>query len=232
MVLIGVTPSQDENGRIFVNHDYPDALLRAGALPVMLPLTKDQAALEEILCRVDGLLLTGGADIEPKRYGEETLPLCGETAPLRDEMEFYLCKRALETDLPMLGICRGFEVINCVLGGKLYQDIAAQYRDVLKHPCYDVPRDQVHAVTTAEGTRLRQITGMEEMRVNSRHHQGVKTLGQGLIVSARAEDGLIEGVELPGRRFAVAVQWHPESLSDYRPEAQALFNALTEACAC
>ena len=232
MLMIGVTPSRDENGRFFVNHDYPDALLRAGTLPVLLPLTNNQEALEEALHRVDGLLLTGGADIEPKWYGEETLPLCGEVAPLRDEMEFYLCRRALEMDLPLLGICRGFEVLNCVLGGKLYQDVAAQYRDTLKHPCYDTPRDQVHAVTTAEGTKLRQITGMEEMRVNSRHHQGVKTLGRGLIVSARAEDGLIEGVELPGKRFAVAVQWHPESLSDYRPEAQAIFNALAEACAC
>lgn len=230
MRMIGLTPFQDEKRRMCINPDYPEAVLRAGALPVILSVTDDKQALEEALSRIDGLVLTGGADIEPRWYGEETLPLCGETAPLRDEMEFYLCRRALEMDMPLLAICRGFEVLNVALGGTLYQDIAAQLGDALKHPCYDTPRDQVHAVRVEEHTRLRAITGLGEMRVNSRHHQGVKALGKGLCVSARAEDGLIEGIELPGKRFVVGVQWHPESLSDYRKEAQALFNALREAC--
>lgn len=228
MRMIGVTPSMDEKGRIFVNRDYPEAVLRAGALPVALPLTDDPRCLEEALGRIDGLLLTGGADIGPEMYGEEKTALCGETLPLRDRMEFALCRRALEKDLPILAICRGHEVLNCVLGGTLYQDIAAQYKPDLKHPCYDTPRDQVHEVT-AEGL-LADLTGLRTLRVNSRHHQGIKTLGRGLKANAYAPDGLIEGIELPGSRFVLGVQWHPESLSDYRPEAQRLFDALTEAC--
>ncbi|MBQ9264780.1 MAG: gamma-glutamyl-gamma-aminobutyrate hydrolase family protein [Clostridia bacterium] len=230
MRMIGVTPSQDEKGRIFINHDYLDAVARSGALPVLLPLTDDAKLLDEMLKRVDALLLSGGADVGPDVYGEENLPLCGETAPVRDRMEVYLCKAALEKDMPILAICRGHQILNCALGGTLYQDIRAQYGEQLRHPCYEAPRDQVHTVTVAEGTLLRRVTGMESMQVNSRHHQAVKDLGQGLAVNARATDGLIEGIELPGKKFVLGVQWHPESLSDYREEAQKLFNALAEAC--
>ena len=231
MRLIGVTPSQDDRtGRITINQDYLDSVARAGALPALLPLTDDGAALDEIIRRIDGLLLTGGADVGPNMYGEEPLPLCGETAPARDKMEFALCRRALAAGKPILAICRGHQVLNCVLGGALYQDIAAQFGSSLRHPCYEAPRDQVHEVVVAEGSRLRAVTGLSRLSVNSRHHQAVKDLGAGLIVSARATDGLIEGIELPGPRFVVGVQWHPESLSDYRPEAQALFRALVEAC--
>lgn len=231
MRLIGLTPSLDDStGRMTVNQDYVDAVLRAGAAPVLLPAIGDQAALQTLIRRIDGLVLTGGADVSPDRYGEEKLPLCGATSPQRDETEFALCRLALEMDLPILAICRGQQVLNCALGGTLYQDIAAQYGDALKHPCYDTPRDQVHEVRVEPTSRLHAITGMDALRVNSRHHQAVKTLGEGLIVSARATDGLIEGVEMPGRRFVVGVQWHPETLSDYLPEAQALFNAFVEAC--
>ena len=228
--VIGLTPSQDEKGRQFLNPDYIASVLRSGALPLVLPLTWDEACLAEALGRIDGLLLTGGADVGPDRYGEEKLSLCGETAPERDRMEFFLCRRALEKNLPLLAICRGHQVLNCVLGGTLYQDVAAQYGDSLKHPCYDTPRDPVHGVTAAEDSRLFRITGMRSLRVNSRHHQAVKDLGRGLAVSARAEDGLIEGIELPDRKFVVGVQWHPESLSDRYAEAQRLFDALAEAC--
>lgn len=231
MRLIGVASTLDDRtGQMTIHQDYINAVLRAGALPVLLPLTDKEEALEEALRRIDGLLLTGGADVEPARYGEEKLPLCGETAPIRDRIEFFLCRRALEMDLPILAICRGEEVLSCALGGTLYQDIAAQYGDGTKHPCYDTPRDQVHGVRTAPGSLLRRITGLEEMRVNSRHHQGVRRLGAGLVACAWADDGLIEGYEMPGKRFVLAVQWHPESLSDRLPEAQALFNAFVEAC--
>ncbi|MBR1584617.1 MAG: gamma-glutamyl-gamma-aminobutyrate hydrolase family protein [Clostridia bacterium] len=230
MRLIGVTPSQDEKGRIVINHDYLDAVCRAKALPMLLPLTDDESLMEEMLRRIDGLLLTGGADVGPDMYGEEKLPLCGETAPMRDRMEFYLCRRALEIDLPILAICRGYQVLNCVLGGTLYQDVAAQFGAALRHPCYEVPRDQVHEVNNVQGTLLHRVTGLLTMGVNSRHHQAIKDLGRGLTINTRATDGLIEGVELPGKKFVLGVQWHPESLSDYRPEAQRLFDALTEAC--
>lgn len=231
MRIIGVTPSiNDQTGNITVNQDYLDMVFRAGATPVLLPLTGDKEALDAVLYRVDGLLLTGGADVDPARYGEEKLPCCGENAPRRDETEFYLCRRALEKNLPLLAICRGLQVLNCALGGTLYQDIETQFGGALKHPCYDRPRDQVHFVELAEGTKLLNVTGAKRQKVNSRHHQAIKDLAPGLIVNARAEDGLIEGAEMPGKKFAVGVQWHPESLSDRIPEAQALMNAFAAAC--
>lgn len=232
MHLIGVTPAQDDkSGRIIINQDYLDAVYRAGALPVLLPLYGDQPALwDAMIDAIDGLLLSGGADVGPLCYGEDTLPLCGETSPLRDSQEFYLCKKALEKDLPILAICRGHQVLNCALGGTLYQDIAAQYGEELKHPRYEVPADQVHEVTVEKDSRLYQITGLSTLKVNSRHHQAVKDVGEGLKITARATDGLIEGIELPGKKFVVGVQWHPESLSSYAPDAQALFNAFVSAC--
>jgi len=230
--LIGLTPSQDEKtGRIIINQDYLDAVYRAGGLPVLLPLYENAPAQwDEILNEVDGLLLTGGADVGPDTYGEEKLPLCGETSPIRDKQEYYLCKKALERDLPVLAICRGHQVLNCVQGGSLYQDIAAQYGEKLRHPCYEVPKDQVHQVQVEKESLLYQITGLAALKVNSRHHQAVKRLGSGLVISARADDGLIEGIEMPDKKFAVGVQWHPESLADYAADAQALFDAFVRAC--
>ena len=230
MILIGVTPSLTEKGNITLNQDYVDAVFRAGALPVLLPLTQDEKTMREMLCRVDGLLLTGGADVGPDMYGEEKLPCCGDVTPARDRFEFPLCRMALEMDKPILAICRGHQVLSCVLGGTLYQDVAEQFSPELKHPQYDIPRDKAHGMTVEEGSLLHKITGLTEFTVNSRHHQAVKTPGKGLKVIAHAPDGLIEGVELPGKRFVLGVQWHPEALGDRYEEAQALFNAFVGAC--
>ncbi len=230
MRLIGVTPSLTEKGNITLNQDYVDAVFRAGAVPVLLPLTEDEAVMREMLCRVDGLLLTGGADVGPEVYGEETLPCCGETCPQRDRFELPICRLALERDMPVLAICRGHQILSCALGGTLYQDVAEQFGPDLKHPQYDIPRDKVHGMTVEEGSLLHRITNLTRFQVNSRHHQAIKTPGAGLKVIAHAPDGLIEAVELPGRRFVLGVQWHPESLGDRYPEAQALFSAFAEAC--
>lgn len=231
MCLIGITPCRDtENKHLLLNRDYPDALLQAGALPVILPWETEPKRLAALLERLDGLLLSGGEDISPERYGESRLPVCGGSDAERDAEETALCRLALEKDMPVLAICRGVQLMNVALGGTLYQDVAAQYGDALAHPVYDRPREQVHGVQVLPGTRLAGIIGAEQIRVNSRHHQAVKEPGRGLTVCARAEDGLIEGVEKPEKRFAVGVQWHPESLSAYVPEAQALFTAFANAC--
>ena len=230
MRLIGVTPSLTEKGNITLNQDYVDAVFRAGALPVLLPLTEDEAVMREMLCRMDGLLVTGGADVGPDVYGEEKLPCCGETEPRRDRFELPLCRMALEKDMPILAVCRGHQVLSCALGGTLYQDIAEQFSPELKHPQYDIPRDKVHEMTVEEGSLLHRITGLTRFGVNSRHHQAIKVPGAGLKVIAHAPDGLIEAVELPGKRFVLGVQWHPEALSDRYAEAQALFNAFVGAC--
>ncbi|MDO5328485.1 MAG: gamma-glutamyl-gamma-aminobutyrate hydrolase family protein [Clostridia bacterium] len=230
MRLIGITPTLTDKGNITIGQDYIDAVIRAGALPVLLPLTKNKTLMEEMLGHIDGLLLTGGDDVGPQMYGEEKLPCCGETAPRRDEMEFPLCRMALDRDMPILAICRGHQVLSCTLGGNMFQDIATQFSADLRHPRSDMPRDKVHKVLVEKGTLLHAITGQTELEVNSRHHQAVKMPGQGMTVCARATDGLIEAAELSGRKFVLGVQWHPESLSDRYPEAQALFNAFAEAC--
>ena len=229
MRMIGITPSLGEKETL-LNYDYANAVIRAGALPVVLPVTEDGGLMDEMLRRVDGLLLSGGADVNPACYGEAKLPFCGDITPRRDAFEFALCRKALEKDLPLLAVCRGHQVLNCVMGGSLYQDISAQMEGARRHPCYETPRDPVHPVLVEQGSLLNRITGRETLQVNSRHHQGIKALGRGLRAIAWAEDGLIESVELPGKRFVLGVQWHPESLSDRYPEAQRLFDALAEAC--
>ena len=228
--MIGLTPSVSDNKKQNVqNRDYADAVIRSGALPVILPVCTERDVLDGYFERFDGIVFTGGADLSPSLYGHEPIPECGETEPVRDDMEMYLMRRCLNEGKPFLAICRGFELFNAALGGTLYQDIAAQRPDSLFHPCYDRPADQVHAVRIESDTRLMQIEQMKEIKVNSRHHQGVWQVGEGLTISAKASDGLIEGLELPGHPFAVGVQWHPETLSSYAPEAQRLFNALKAA---
>lgn len=231
MVLIGVTPAQnDQNGQITINPDYMDAIRRAGGLPVLLPLCVETDCLQAMLDQIDGLLLTGGADVNPALYGEEKLACCGDLAPQRDQMELPLCRMAVQQDKPVLAICRGHQMLNVALSGTLYQDIAQQYGDQLRHPRSDVPKTPVHAVSVAADSLLHRACGLDALAVNSRHHQGVKQPGEGIAVCGKAEDGLIEAIEVPGKRFVLGVQWHPESLSAARPEAQALFNAFVKSC--
>lgn len=230
MVVIGITPSLDGQGMMYVNRDYIQSVLRAGAAPAVLPLTEDEHVQIALLTRLDGLLLSGGPDVDPVLYGEEKLPCCGEILAVRDAMELSLFRKALKIGLPVLGICRGLQVMNVALGGTLYQDIATQLPGAIKHPCYDTPRDKVHEVTVADQSLLHRISGLTRIGVNSRHHQGVKRLANGLVATAYSEDGLIEAFDYPAEKFVMAVQWHPESLSDRYPEAQAIFNAFAEAC--
>ncbi len=229
MRLIGVVPSWEEQNKITINQDYLESVYRAGAMPVLLPITSDLREMERLLDQVDGLLLTGGLDVDPSRYGEEKLPCCGSCSACRDRMEFPLCRMALERDMPVLAICRGMQLLSCVLGGTLWEDIALQAGSALQHARYDAPDAAVHEVSVKPDTRLHAIVGTDVLSVNSRHHQGIRHLGGGLAVSAVAPDGLVEAVELPGKRFVVGVQWHPESLSAGMPEAQAIFDAFVRA---
>ena len=231
MTLIGIVPSWVEERKITINQDYVEAVLRAGGTPVLFPVTSDREQISLLLDQVDGLLLTGGVDVDPARYGELKMPCCGDCSTCRDSMEFPLCREALNRRMPVFAICRGMQVLSCVLGGDMYQDVAEQFGTGLRHPRYDVPADPVHTVDIHPDTLLSSIVGVSVLDVNSRHHQGVRNTGKGLIVSAAAPDGLTEGIELPGYPFALGVQWHPESLSDRYPEHQALFNAFVKACA-
>ena len=208
--VVGVIPLWDaEKQSLWMLPGYLDGLRQAGCLPMILPLTKEQEEMDQIMTRVDGLLLTGGQDVSPALYGEEPT-LTGEICELRDAMEGHLLKKAMLLDKPVLGICRGIQFINAALGGTLYQDIPSQYPSSVEHhqsPPYDKPS---HAVTLVQGSPLQDLLGQEKLLVNSYHHQGVKQLADGLEVMARSEDGLVEAIRKPDQKFLWAVQWHPE----------------------
>lgn len=230
MYTVGITPGVRDNGWITINKDYTDAVSRAGMLPLLMPLTDDKAQLDAMLAAVDALLLSGGSDLNPALYGEEALPETEGINDTRDEMEIYLARRAVALKMPVLAICRGIQVLACAFGGALYQDIGKQYKKEIAHSRMDVARDVAHGVAVREGSLLRAVTGMDEIMVNSRHHQAVKTVPEGFIVTATAPDGLIEAMEMPGAPFCLAVQWHPEALSDRYAAHHAIFEALRRAC--
>jgi putative glutamine amidotransferase len=219
MPLIAVAPASR-------NDDYLESARRAGAEPWLLDRAQDAPA--DVVRRVAGLMLLGGADVEPSRYGEAPHSTFQASETQRDEYETELITLALERDLPLLAVCRGIQILNVVLGGTLIQDIPSQTSSVIQHalaPGADAQASKAvvaHEVSVTSGTRLHAILGSQlDARgmcgVNSRHHQAVKDLGRGLVVTATAPDGIIEAIERPASTFCVGVQWHPENFLAERP---------------
>jgi putative glutamine amidotransferase len=235
--LIGVVPLWDE-GRdsLWMRPGYMDGIEQAGGLPVMLPLTADKTLLELICHTVDGLLFTGGQDVAPAFYGEEIDKYCGNICARRDQMEATLFSLFVkEMDKPAFGICRGIQLFNVMLGGTLYQDLDTQYNSVpqgvtpLCHQQKQLDYKPAHKVTIMAASPLHTLLGADEIAVNSSHHQGIKDLSRELACMAVAEDGLMEAVYMPGRKFVWSVQWHPEcSLND--EYSQKLFLTFVNAC--
>jgi len=213
------------------NAAYVRAVIRAGGAPFLIPSLADRALLRVLYERVDGLLLAGGGDIDPARYGEPRHDKCGQIFPDRDEAESTLACWALEEAKPLLAICRGIQIVNVALGGSLYQDIASQLPGAGNHAWYpNYPRDLLpHTVGIERESRLGRILGVTSMPVNSLHHQAVKDLAPGLIVTARAPDRIIEALEVENHTFALGVQWHPEELAESDTRAQRLFDTLVGA---
>lgn len=208
---------------------YVEALIAAGITPLIIPPGLSDAALASLCQRLDGLLLAGGADIDPKHYGEERAPYCGEIEPERDELELSLTRTALANDLPIFGICRGMQTLNVAAGGALFQDIAAQSPNALEHQ--QTNRTLLaHHVLVEQGSRLRELLGADEFAVNSLHHQAVSQPGEGVRIVAWAPDGIPEAMELPAKRFAIAVQYHPEELVETDALSRRLFAAFAQAC--
>lgn len=203
---------------------YVDAVVHAGGVPVIVPPISDGGALALLLSRLDGLILTGGWDLDPETYGQEHHPTTRLSHPRRLAGDRLLAEVALAGMLPILGICLGCQLINVSLGGDLVQDIPSQWQGAVSHR----PRGTFHALRVAPQSRLAGIVGQEQIEVNSSHHQALNWLGEGLQAVAWAPDGIIEAAEGEGERFLLAVQWHPEQLID-RPEHLALFQALVEA---
>lgn len=231
--LIAVSPSWDAGERrIQLLESYMDALVRNGALPVLPPFGDFPEVLDDFIDRCDGLMVTGGEDIDPAFYGAETHPACGPTVPERDPLDKHLYLRALERNKPVLGICRGIQLMNVALGGTLYQDIPSEWETTINHRM-DRPFTRTeHAVDVLPGTPLAELVKKDTLLVNSIHHQCIKDLGSGYEVMAKAPDGIIEAVWHPGYRYVRAVQWHPERLLDVTPESDLIFQDFINACSC
>ena len=208
---------------------YLKSVLQAGGAPVVIPLGIGAETVAQIVSRLDGVLFTGGGDIHPERYGSQWHPQVDEVDTDRDEVEVQLLREVIAQRKPFLGICRGIQLINVALGGTLYEDIADQRPNSIRHPCWPGPRDFLaHTVRLERGSLLQQLTGQAELQVNSLHHQGLRQVAPGLRVTALASDGLVEGIEYADRPFGLGVQWHPEELQQYAP-MRALFTAFVDA---
>lgn len=203
---------------------YMESLARAGAGMRWVELNDPEQAVQDALT-CDGLLLPGGGDMDPKFYGQERIPACGEPNLLRDAAEPLLLRAFLAADKPVLGICRGIQVMNAVLGGDLYQDIKP-----FEHLPHNGHWAKVHTVTVRRGTLLSRILGQDTVLVNSQHHQAVDRVAPGFTLAALSEDGIVEAIEKPDAGFCLGVQWHPEWLSDADPAMQGLFDAFVNAC--
>jgi len=234
--LIGLTPSHNtENQDISMRPTYLKALKAAGAIPVVLPLEIPREDLAQLVGILDGFLFVGGPDVHPFLFGEETIDGCGSVSLQRDTMELNLLSLAISVRKPILGICRGIQLINIGLGGTIYQDIKSQYQVAapIAHDqpfYYDIP---CHTVNVTVGTMLSRITGLLEggsIQVNSMHHQSVRNLAPGLVACGHSPDGLIEAVEKPDYPFLMAVQWHPEYLWEKDNAAAQIFRTFVDAC--
>jgi putative glutamine amidotransferase len=221
-ITVGTSPE-----RAYVNSTYLNAIQQAGGVPLPLPPQLSSRSWKRLASGLDGLLLTGGGDIDPALFGEAPQPTLYDVAPIRDTFEANAARWALEHRLPLLCICRGVQVLNVALGGSLYQDVGTDPGTTLPHSQKE-PRDQpTHKVRIAPGSRLAEVVGADEVEVNSMHHQALKSLGRGLAAVAWAPDQLVEGVEMPEQPgFVLGVQWHPEELIGHSEAARRLFAAL------
>lgn len=217
-----------------MNSRYFAAAAEAGAAPVMIPLfVEDHDILREIYDRLDGVLLAGGVDMHPLTYGEHPHPRLGRTDPARDVVELALAKWAIHDKMPILGLCRGAQVLNVAAGGTLWQDIEAQVPNAIKHdffPNEGYARDYLaHDVAVTPGSRLDASFEVPLVPVNSMHHQAVKILAPSLHASAHSPDGMVEAIESGTDHFLVGVQWHPEIFEDRDERTRRLFKSFVDA---
>lgn len=239
--VIGITTQTleaipDQLPRCWVmSQRYVNVLAGSGAIPWVVPLIpREGETLRAIYEHLDGIFLPGGVDMDPASYHEARRPECGRTDPDRDATELQLLRWAMDDHKPVLAVCRGVQAMNVAAGGSLYQDIETEVRGSIKHDYFPSggknSRDQlVHDVRIRPGSRLAAVFGTETLTVNSMHHQGIKTLAPGLLATAFASDGVIEGAESTTDHFMLGVQWHPEDLTDGDERMRRLFTAFIDA---
>jgi putative glutamine amidotransferase len=234
--LIGITSGIITNpqGSLVsqVGQAYIHAIESAGGVPVIVPVLQiSDSGLDSLLPRLDGVLFTGGGDIELQRFNGKPHPKVYGVSPERDSLEFGLLEKVIKSGKSLLAICRGIQVLNVAFGGDLYTHIQDQLDLSLKHDWFpDYPRDKIaHTVSIKKDSLLEKIFETNEVEVNSLHHQGVSLVGEGLEATAFSPDGLVEGLEVRGSRFAVGVQWHPECLPSH-PAMKKLFGSFIDSC--
>ena len=221
-----VSQGEPPRTELALGERYLDAVREAGGIPVILaPVAPD--AIDSLLGRLDAVILSGGPDLHPSAYGALPHPELGPTEPELDRFELALARAAVTRRLPVLGICRGMQVLNVALGGSLHQHLP-DLDGGLNHRQVEPAGQPTHRVTLSRSSRLTKVIGRRYVEVNSFHHQGLHALGKGLEIAGRAPDGHIEAIEVPGRRFTFGVQWHAECLVD-RPDHLALFRGLVRA---
>lgn len=214
----------------YVNFDYSKAVERAGGIPLLIPLTDDNNLLEETVSALDGIIITGGQDVNPMEFNEEPHEKLGQTLYERDKTDIAVIKKALELKVPLLGICRGHQIINLILGGSLYQDLSQIKEGTIQHLQGGFPNTLSHTIEIKEGSLLKEIF-KENNKVNSYHHQVIDKLGEGLEVTARSKDNIIEAIEkINDKEFILGVQFHPEMLANRYSYHQEIFNRFVDEC--
>ena len=236
--IIGVNSDFDLEGAgrvykkpyLFIYANYFEAIIDAGGIPVLLPFLDNEACLENVLSRIDGLLLGGCInDIDPSLYGEKVNPNASIVPRQKMDFDILLAKTTLKMKIPILGICSGMQLLNVAAGGNLIQHISESFDDCIEHFRLDKAAEFIHKIKIEQNSKLSEILQSEEIEVNSTHHQAIGTLAPSLKVTAKANDGVIEAIENEGEDFVVGVQWHPERLTRYH-EQTTLFKALVNAC--
>lgn len=227
--IIGITAAfNEEEERFCLNRQYVDAVERAGGMPLILPPLSPEAADAALKC-INGLMLSGGGDLDPAYFSEEVLPCTKTISPRRDAFEIHLVRAALDRQIPVLGICRGMQVLNVAAGGAIFQDVSLALDRPLQHT-QNAPRwYATHLIEIVPESKLALIFGVPRLRVNSFHHQCVSRVAPGFKVTARSLDGVVEAIESPTHSFAVGVQFHPEGMWEKDPLFLKLFTALTSA---
>lgn len=205
--------------RIYVNREYVKTILKAGGIPVMLPIIEDLETICKQIENIDGLLLSGGQDLHPHHYNEEPSPKIGTICLERDRYEIAAVRHASSLNIPIFGVCRGLQLLNVVFGGSLHQDIPGHSQKMKREEAF-------HTIEIVPGTKMHKIFGAEKVKTNSFHHQAVKHLAPGFRATACANDGTIEGIERIEGSFVMGVQWHPEMMVNLHPEMQKLFDAF------
>jgi putative glutamine amidotransferase len=237
--LIGITCSRrivegwapDSHGdRIdYTFEEYSKAIRHFGGAPVLIPIAQNRETFQTILDRIAGLLLSGGPDVHPKSYHEQPLSELAEVDEVLDRMELEIARMAFQRNLPILAVCRGIQVLNVSRGGTLYQDIPTQVKDSINHLQNVDKTIQTHTIRIEGKTLLHRLFRKKEVWVNGKHHQAIKDLAPDFVVSARAEDRIIEAIEHPSKRFVLGVQWHPEGTWEKDPYSKKLFRAFVQA---